>query len=252
MKVLVIEDDPVMAGIIRLTLESENYFCDIYDLGRDGVKAAKKGNYDIVILDLMLPDIDGYEVLSRLRASMVHAPVLILSGFAEVQDEIKAERGGVNDFLPKPFNRQHLVERVRMLVSNSEIVTVPIVDEDGETVIQTGHVKINITSRSVEANGREVQLSPKEYRILELLSLRKGKIIPKANFIIHLYDAVDVPESPEIIDNFVDDLRSKLSQATDGEYYIDDIPDRGYVLCDPVPAAMVSRGPRQKVTRAFA
>ncbi|MCZ6605142.1 MAG: response regulator transcription factor [Alphaproteobacteria bacterium] len=228
MRVLIIEDDPTMANIIRLTLEAENYDCALADLGRDGLKAAKDSNFDIIILDLMLPDIGGYEVLSKLRVAQIEAPVLILSGFAEADGAGDLENAGVSDFLAKPFNRRILVDRVAALIRNSAGA--------GDTVIRTGKVSVNITTGTVDVMGRPIDLSEKEYRVLQLLSLRKGKIVPQASFLIHLYDAVDIPEDPSIIEEIVRSIRHKLTRANGTDFYIDSIPDRGYVLYDPVAA----------------
>ena len=223
-------------------LEAENYDCTLADLGRDGLKAAKDKDFDIIILDLMLPDIGGYEVLSNLRIAHVEAPVLILSGFAETDGPGNVENTGVSDFLAKPFNRRNLVERVAALIRNS--------DGAGDTVIYTDKVNVNITTGTVDVMGRPIDLSQKEYRVLELLSLRKGKIVPQANFLLHLYDTIDIPEDPSIIEEIVGSIRHKLNRATD--FYIDSIAGRGYVLCAPVPADLPASNVRVVRTQPVA
>jgi two-component system cell cycle response regulator CtrA len=224
MRVLLIEDDSATAASIEMMLRSEGFICDTTDLGEDGLEIGKLYDYDIIVLDLMLPDLDGYEVLRRLRAARVRTPILILSGLAELDHKLKALGFGADDFLTKPFDRRELVARIQAIVRRAK--------GHSESLIRTGKLTVNLDSRTVDVEGHPVNLTGKEYGILELLSLRKGTTLTKEMFLNHLYGGMDEPEL-KIIDVFVCKLRKKLGQATGGDNYIDTVWGRGYVLRDP-------------------
>jgi two-component system cell cycle response regulator CtrA len=227
MRVLLVEDDSATAASIELMLRSESFICDTTDLGEDGLEIGKLYDYDIIILDLMLPDIDGYEVLRRLRAARVRTPILILSGLGELDHKIKGLGFGADDFLTKPFDRRELIARIQAIVRRAK--------GHSESVIRTGKLLVNLDSRVVEVDGQPLHLTGKEYGILELLSLRKGTTLTKEMFLNHLYGGMDEPEL-KIIDVFVCKLRKKLAVATNGENYIETVWGRGYVLRDPAPS----------------
>jgi two-component system cell cycle response regulator CtrA len=232
MRVLLVEDDAAVAASIEMMLRKENFICDTTELGEDGLEIGKLYDYDIIILDLMLPDIDGYEVLRRLRASRVRTPILILSGLAELDHKIRGLGYGADDFLTKPFDRRELIARIQAIVRRSK--------GHSESVIRTGKLVVNLDTRSAEVEGKPLHLTGKEYGILELLSLRKGSTLTKDMFLNHLYGGMDEPEL-KIIDVFVCKLRKKLAQATGGEHYIETVWGRGYVLRDPAePAEIVA------------
>ncbi len=224
MRVLLVEDDSAMAKSIQLMLASERYVCDMTDLGEDGLEIGKLYDYDIIILDLMLPDIDGYEVLRRLRSAKVETPVLILSGLTEPDGKVKGLGFGADDYLTKPFNKPELIARIQAIVRRSKGYS--------ESIIRTGKLSVNLDTRTVEVAGQPLHLTGKEYGILELLSLRKGTTLTKEMFLNHLYGGMDEPEL-KIIDVFVCKLRKKLSSATGGDNYIETVWGRGYVLRDP-------------------
>ncbi len=224
MRVLLVEDDSSVAKSIQLMLQSEGYIVDSTDLGEDGLEIGKLYDYDIILLDLMLPDIDGYEVLRRLRAARVTTPILILSGLTELDHKIKGLGFGADDYLTKPFDKRELVARIQAIVRRSK--------GHSDSVIRTGRLTINLDTRMVEVDAHPVHLTGKEYGILELLSLRKGTTLTKEMFLNHLYGGMDEPEL-KIIDVFVCKLRKKLANASKGENYIETVWGRGYVLRDP-------------------
>jgi two-component system cell cycle response regulator CtrA len=234
MRALVIEDDPVTARLIEQALRSENMVSEPAGCGEDGIELGKLYDFDIIVLDLRLPDIDGYEVVRRLRAAKVQTPILILSGRSDPTDKVRGLMGGADDYLTKPFNKAELVARIQAIVRRSK--------GHAESVIRTGKLLLNMDARSVEADGRRLHVTGKEYSILELLSLRKGTTLTKEMFLDHLYGGMDEPEV-KIIDVFICKLRKKLAEATGGEHYIETVWGRGYVLKDPEPA-------RQEVARA--
>lgn len=223
MRVLLIEDDSSAAKSIELMLKSESYIVDITDQGEDGLEIGKLYDYDIIILDLMLPDMDGYEVLKRLRAAKVNTPILILSGLSELDNKIKGLGIGADDYLTKPFDKRELIARIQAIVRRSQ--------GHSQSTISTGRVCVNLDSRTVDVEGKPLHLTGKEYGILELLSLRKGTTLTKEMFLNHLYGGMDEPEV-KIIDVFICKLRKKIEQMT-GENYIETVWGRGYVLRDP-------------------
>ncbi|MEQ8664810.1 MAG: response regulator transcription factor [Rhodospirillales bacterium] len=224
MRVLLVEDDAAMKDSIELMLKSSGMVVDSTDLGEDGLEIGKLYDYDIIILDIMLPDMDGFEVLRRLRDARVQTPVLILSGLSESENKVKGLGSGADDYLTKPFNREELVARIQAIVRRSA--------GHSQSVIETGRLTVNLDAQTVEVDGQSVHLTGKEYGILELLSLRKGTTLTKEMFLNHLYGGMDEPEL-KIIDVFICKLRKKLSAATDGENYIETVWGRGYALRDP-------------------
>ncbi|HUK08718.1 MAG TPA: response regulator transcription factor [Stellaceae bacterium] len=224
MRVLLVEDDSATAASIEMMLRAENFIVDTTDLGEDGLEIGKLYDYDIIILDLMLPDIDGYEVLRRLRAARVRTPILILSGLSELDHKIKGLGFGADDFLTKPFDRRELIARIQAIVRRAK--------GHSESVIRTGKLVVNLDSRTVEVEGVPLRLTGKEYGILELLSLRKGTTLTKEMFLNHLYGGMDEPEL-KIIDVFICKLRKKLANASNGKNYIETVWGRGYVLREP-------------------
>lgn len=221
MRVLLVEDDSSTAKAIELSLASEGIICDTTELGEEGLEIGKIYDYDIIILDLMLPDIDGYEVLRRFRAARITTPILILSGLSGPDQKIKGLGYGADDYLTKPFNKGELIARIQAIVRRSK--------GHSDSVIRTGKLSVNLDTRSVEVDSKPLHLTSKEYAILELLSLRKGSTLTKEMFLNHLYGGVDEPEL-KIIDVFVCKLRKKLTIAAGGENYIDTVWGRGYVL----------------------
>ena len=224
MRILLVEDDTATAKSIEMMLRSEGYVCDTTDLGEDGLEIGKLYDYDIILLDLMLPDIDGYEVLRRLRASQVRTPILILSGLAELDAKIKGLGFGADDYLTKPFDKRELIARIQAIVRRSK--------GHSDSVIRTGKLTVNLDTRTAEVNTQPLHLTGKEYGILELLSLRKGTTLTKEMFLNHLYGGMDEPEL-KIIDVFICKLRKKLANASNGKNYIETVWGRGYVLREP-------------------
>jgi two-component system cell cycle response regulator CtrA len=224
MRVLLIEDDSSMARSIELMLRSEGLNVYTTDLGEEGIDLGKLYDYDIIVLDLQLPDMSGFEVLKALRVAKVQTPVLILSGNAIVEAKVKALGFGADDYMTKPFHKDELVARIQAVVRRSK--------GHSQSVIISGKLTVNLDAKTVEVDGQRVHLTGKEYQMLELLSLRKGTTLTKEMFLNHLYGGMDEPEL-KIIDVFICKLRKKLAAAIDGDNYIETVWGRGYVLRDP-------------------
>ena len=228
MRVLLIEDDSATAQSIELMLLSEGFNVFTTNMGEEGVDLGKIYDYDIILLDLGLPDISGYEVLRTLRVSKIKTPILILSGMSGTEDKVRGLGFGADDYLTKPFHKDELVARIHAIVRRAK--------GHAQSVIQTGNLVVNLDTKTVEVDGERVHLTGKEYQMLELLSLRKGTTLTKEMFLNHLYGGIDEPEL-KIIDVFICKLRKKLANATGGEHHIETVWGRGYVLRDPKEAS---------------
>jgi two-component system cell cycle response regulator CtrA len=228
MRVLLVEDDPTTSRSIELMLTHANLNVYCTDLGEDGIDLAKLYDYDLILLDLNLPDMSGHEVLRQLRLSRVETPILILTGADDTESKIKSFGFGADDYLTKPFHREELVARIHAIIRRSK--------GHSQSVIRTGLVNVNLDAKTVEVEGNAVHLTGKEYQMLELLSLRKGTTLTKEMFLNHLYGGMDEPEL-KIIDVFICKLRKKLAEATGGQNYIETVWGRGYVLREPSVSA---------------
>ncbi len=226
MRILLVEDDPTTSKSIELMLSHANLNVYTTDLGEEGIDLAKLYDYDLILLDLGLPDMNGHEVLRQLRLARVDTPILILSGSDDTDNKIKGFGFGADDYLTKPFHREELVARIHAIIRRSK--------GHSQSIIRTGKVEVNLDAKTVSAGGKTVHLTGKEYQMLELLSLRKGTTLTKEMFLNHLYGGMDEPEL-KIIDVFICKLRKKLATATDGANYIETVWGRGYVLRDPEP-----------------
>src|ERR1700685_1826235 len=225
MRVLLIEDDSAMARSIELMLRSEGLNVYTTDLGEEGIDLGKLYDYDIIVLDLQLPDMSGFEVLKALRVAKVQTPVLILSGNAVLEAKVRALGFGADDYLTKPFHKDELVARIEAVVRRSKGYS--------QSVITIGKFSINLDTKTVEVDGTNVPVTPKEYQVLELLALRKGATVTKDMLINHLYNGLDEP-IVKIIDVFICKLRKKLADASGGDNYIETIWGRGYRLIEPL------------------
>jgi two-component system cell cycle response regulator CtrA len=207
MRVLLVEDDTVVARGVALGLKGASMIVDTADTGDEALELARLYDYDIIILDLMLPDMEGYEVVRRLRASRVETPVLILSGLTRPQAKVRGFGMGADDYITKPFDQQELVARIQAIVRRAKGFSQP--------TLSVGPLTLNLGSREVVVEGRSVHLTGKEYAVLELLTLRKGVVLTKEAFLNHLYGGMDEPEV-KIIDVFICKLRKNSTPTTFG------------------------------------
>ena len=224
MRVLLIEDDSATAQSIELMLKSEGFNVYTTDLGEEGVDLGKIYDYDLILLDLNLPDMSGMDVLRTLRVAKINTPIMILSGTSEIDTKVKTFGSGADDYMTKPFHKDELVARIHAVVRRSK--------GHAQSVIRTGDITVNLDAKTVEVFSQRVHLTGKEYQMLELLSLRKGTTLTKEMFLNHLYGGMDEPEL-KIIDVFICKLRKKLANASNGKNYIETVWGRGYVLREP-------------------
>ena len=221
MHILLIEDDRATAQSIELMLKSESFNIYTTDLGEEGIDLGKLYDYDIILLDLNLPDISGFEVLRSLRVSKVKIPILILSGLTGTEDKVNGLGFGADDYMTKPFHKDELVARIHAIVRRSK--------GHAQSVVITGDLSVNLDAKTVEISGAPVRLTGKEYQMLELMSLRKGTTLTKEMFFNNLYGGMDEP-GIKIIDVFICKLRKKLAIASNGKDYIETVWGRGYAL----------------------
>jgi len=179
MRILLVEDDPTTARSIELMLMNASYNVYRTDMGEEGIDLAKLYDYDLILLDLDLPDMHGMEVLRQIRMSRIDTPILILTGSDDTESKLRGFGFGADDYMTKPFNRDELVARIQAIIRRSK--------GHSQSVIRTGEMVVNLDARSVEVGGRAVNLTGKEYQILELLSLRKGTTLTKEMFLNHFY-----------------------------------------------------------------
>jgi two-component system cell cycle response regulator CtrA len=231
MRALLIEDDDNVARSIELMLKSESMVSYTTDTGEEGIDLAKLYDYDVILLDLNLPDMSGYEVLRAIRLAKITTPILILSGLAGIDDKVKGLVSGADDYVTKPFHKDELLARIHAIVRRSA--------GHAESVVEIGDLRVNLDQKTVEIGGNRVHLTGKEYQMLELLALRKGSTLTKEMFLSHLYGGMDEPEL-KIIDVFICKLRKKLSNASGGRNYIETVWGRGYLIREPDLEAKVA------------
>jgi two-component system, cell cycle response regulator CtrA len=224
MRILLIEDEPAIAKSVENMLKGEGINLYTAELGEDGIELGKLYEYDLIMLDLQLPDMSGYDVLRALRVAKVQTPVLILSAASETDSKVRGLTYGADDYVTKPFHREELIARIYAIVRRSK--------GHAQSAIRIGSMEINLEAKTVSANGKRVHLTGKEYQMLELLALRKGASLSKEMFLNHLYGGMDEPEI-KIIDVFICKLRKKL-KALAGDHCIETVWGRGYMMRDPI------------------
>lgn len=226
MKILLIEDDPHTGRVIQNFLNEENFHCDLIKTGEEAAQVIAIYDYDVIILDIGLPDVNGHDLLQRLRNSAIKAPILILSGYQSTQDKVRALGFGADDYMTKPFVSEELIVRVKALSRRAE--------GHSSAIIRVGEIQLNLEARVIEIKGNPISFTEKEYQILEFLLLRKGSTLTKNNFLNRLYNGIDEPEG-KIIDVFMCKIRKKLEEVLgpSGRDYIETIWGRGFVLREP-------------------
>ena len=224
MRILLIEDDMLLAQSLTDRLEDEGFHVDEADRGEDGLELADLYEYQVMILDLGLPDMRGDEVLMNLRSKNADLPVLILSGESDVEARLACLNAGADDYLTKPFNMAELVASLQALVRRA--------NGHAHNVLQFGDVSLNLTADDVRVGEKRVDLTAKEYQMLELMCLRRGGVVSKESFLDHLYGGMDEPEM-KIIDVFICKMRKKIKAAGAKHPLIETVWGGGYPVDVP-------------------
>ncbi len=226
MRILLIEDENSVSEVIKLAMEKNNKIVDIAQTGEDGISYLDVYNYAIVILDLNLPDTNGYDILQKIRnhkkLSVKNIPVLILSGYAQLDNKLKGLSLGADDYLTKPFSTAELLMRIETIIRRSTT--------QSTSVIKIGELEVDINKHKAKVRDDEIHLTMKEYMILELLSLKKGQVLSKGYILSNLYSAIDDEPQEKIIDVFIHKLRKKIEEKTNGKNYIQTVWGCGYKL----------------------
>ena len=224
MRVLIIEDDIPTSKFIEQTLHAEGFICEVVDSGKEGLELLRIYDYSAIVLDLMLPDYDGCQLLQKVRRAKIDTPVIVLSGLSDSEDKVKALSLGADDYITKPFNQPELIARIQAVVRRSK--------GHAHSVIKIGQLELNLNSKIASVKGNQLELTGKEYAILELMAIRKGAALSKEAFLNHLYAGEEEPEI-KVIDVFICKLRKKLAKELGGENYIKTLWGRGYMLEEP-------------------
>lgn len=219
MRIMLVEDDMLLAQSLTDRLEGQGFHVDEAERGEDALELSDIYEYQVMILDLGLPDVSGDEVLDNLRAKNERLPVLVLSGEADVEARLSCLRAEADDYLTKPFNMDELVARLHALVRRA--------NGHANNRLQFGDITLDLTARDVRVGDSRVDLTSKEYQMLELLYLRKGSVVSKESFLDHLYGGMDEPEM-KIIDVFICKLRKKIENAGASHPFIETVWGRGY------------------------
>ena len=230
MHILLVEDNASAARSLELALVAGGHNVTVTASGEEGVELAELYGYDAILLDIDLEDMSGFEALRSLRAKKLMAPVIMLTGSGEAESKIQALTAGADDYVTKPFHKGELVARIAAVVRRSR--------GQAESIITTGKISLNLDTRRVEVCGTPIHLTPSEYKMLELLSLRKNSVMTKEACLNHLYNGLSEPEI-KIIDVFICKLRKKIAAASGGDGVIETVWGGGYMLRDvkPVPLA---------------
>ncbi|MGW1345726.1 response regulator transcription factor [Kribbella sp. NPDC002412] len=216
MRALVVEDEPRLADGLRKGLVAEGYAVDVALTGPDGLWFAREHDYDVVLLDLMLPEIDGFEVCATLRAEQVWTPILMLTARDADTDQIRALDTGADDYLTKPFSYDVLIARLRALVRRGAA--------ERPAVLQAGELRLDPASRRAWRGGAELVLTARELSLLEFLIRRGGQVVSKRMILDHVWD-YDFEGDPNIVEVYIRRLRTKV-----GEQNISTLRGAGYRL----------------------
>jgi len=226
MRALVVEDDPVSAALVERALESKGIHVELCDLGEEALELAKLYDFDVIVLDLGLPDIDGCQLIKQLRHADKPTPVIVVSSREDAEGKLRALFAGADDFMVKPIDPRELLARQQAVVRRTAGYA--------SSEINLGRMRIDLGARMVWIDDERLPVTAKEYGILELLALRKGTTLTKETFLDHLYGGLDEPEQ-KIIDVFVCKLRKKISNIAKARANIETVWGHGYVLNDLQP-----------------
>jgi len=215
-RILIIEDDEILANTLKEGLSEEGYAVDVAYTGDDGLYMAETMPYDVILLDLMLPEIDGFTILERLRKEGIDIPVLILTAKDSIDDKVEGLDRGADDYITKPFEFSELLARIRALIRRASGNRNPI--------IKVRDITIDTASHEVYKNGERIPLSTKEYNILLYLVANRGKVITRDELMEHIYDWEKSIES-NVIDVYINFLRKKLSKDL-----IETVRGAGYII----------------------
>jgi len=226
MRLLVIEDNPKLAEIIRKSLAEHTYTVDVTHSGRDGEDMAARGPYDVIILDLMLPDHDGVQICRNLRRRDVSTPILILTALSATSEKVEGLDAGADDYLTKPFETEELIARVRALMRRTQAVE--------SAVLRYEDIEMDLVRRTVHRNGTPIRLTAKEFALLEYFLRNPNRVLTRTNIGERVWDMLFEDES-NVVEVYVSRLRRKVDRDY-GKELIHTVVGMGYVLANDPPA----------------
>src|SRR5215469_12913742 len=219
MRVLIVEDDHRLAASVRRGLEDDGIAADLVYDGEEAVAAALTTSYDVILLDVMLPRIDGIEVSRQLRNRRMHAPILMLTARDSVDDRVRGLESGADDYLVKPFALREVVARIKALTRRHLA--------DRTALVTAGPLALDTSARRLAVAGRPVELTPKEFAILEYFMLHQGLLLTRDQVIEHVWD-YDFEGGRNLIETYINRLRGKLTQAGASDPFVTMRGARGY------------------------
>lgn len=221
MRLLVVEDEAEVSQRIEAACASDGLNCHVAETGAEALEMTQIYDYAAIILDILLPDICGFDIISRLRAINNNTPILMLSGLSATEDKVKSLTMGADDYITKPFSKSELLARVYAIIRRAS--------GHSSSIIKIGPMEINIKQRKVSVYGTDLVLTSKEYAILELLAMKRGSVLAKETFLNHIYGGMDEPEL-KIVDVFICKLRKKIANLAGGMNLIETVWGRGYII----------------------
>lgn len=226
MKILIIEDEHKIAQSIKKGLEQERYIVDVCFTGNEGYDLASTEHYDVIILDIMLPDISGIEICKKLRSKRIHTPVLVLTARGQIRDKVEGLDSGADDYLTKPFSFEELLARIRAIVRRPQ-------NTIDNSILEVGDLKLNTRTYEVIREGVEIKLSSKEYSLLEYFMKHPGIIFSKDQIISHVWD-YDSDILPNTVEVYIRNLRNKIDiPFKNKKPLIETVRGFGYKLINP-------------------
>lgn len=221
MRILIVEDEKDLAAVLSELLEMEGYYTDISNDGESGLDNALSGIYDMIILDIMLPKMDGIEVLSQIRKNNISIPVLMLTAKSEIEDKVCGLDNGADDYLTKPFNSKELLARIRALSRRKEKTLV-------EENMRFADITLDKSTYEILKDTQKIKLSKKEYDLIELLILNCGKVVSKESLVMKIW-GYDTDVEYNSIEVYISFLRKKL-KAVGSQIHISTARGRGYTI----------------------
>ncbi len=206
MHILVVEDERRLAGLLRRVLQEERHTVDLASDGRSGLDLALSDTYDLVILDLLLPDLDGLELCQRLRAARIETPVLMLTARGAVEDRVRGLNVGADDYLVKPFAMEELLARVNALLRRRGRSL------DASTQLRVGDLTLDLLRHEARRDGRVIELTAKEFALLEFLMRHPGQVLTRTQIIDHVW-RYDLEGLSNVVDLYIHYLREKIDQG---------------------------------------
>jgi two-component system, OmpR family, response regulator len=226
MRVLVVEDEAKLAGLLRRGLRSRGMGVDVASSGEEALARATATPYDVILLDLMLPGVDGFEVCRRLRNEEVWAPTLMLTALDDVDDRVRGLDAGADDYLPKPFSLEELLARIRALVRRAA--------EPRPTVLQAGDLRLDPAAHRAWRGKRELSLTSREFSLLETFMRHPGQVLSRLDLLEHVWDQ-SYENRSNVIEVYVGYLRDKLDRPRERSL-IETVRGAGYRLRDDAAA----------------